>query len=94
MRSGYTTCGCPIDGSGAWHTPDCALLHRSPEEPKPPPIGPGSCVRLKQGYRNAVGLRPGTVYTVERVEDRAGQLFVFLVGDARPWKAERFEVEA
>jgi hypothetical protein len=39
-------------------------------------------------------LPSGRGYTVERVEDGgSGKVFVFLVGDDRPWRIERFEAD-
>ncbi len=50
-------------------------------------------MRLADHLCDHVGLRPGQAYTVERVEDRGGKVFVFLAGDPRPWKIERFTAE-
>jgi hypothetical protein len=90
---GFASCGCPKSGMGADHYRGCtgtATHTHTPERPKPPPIWPGSQVRLADEYRFAAGLRDGEIYTVEGLEDRRGQVFVFLVGDAWPWKIERF----
>jgi hypothetical protein len=50
-------------------------------------------VRLLNVYQEAGGLDFMQVYTVERLEVRAGTRYILLVGDPRPWKAERFKAE-
>jgi hypothetical protein len=91
----FVTCGCPIDTFGVHHLTGCLeSTARAPERPTPPPrIGPGSRVRVVEDFRFTGGLRDGEVHTVERVEDKAGKILVFLVGDSRPWRIERFTAE-
>ncbi len=96
MAYGDASCGCLITNSGTWHTPGCRLRGGAGESPppSPPPIVTGSRVRLKPGYQNSGGLGSGDVFTVERVEDRGGgKVFVYLLGDTRPWKIERFTAD-
>jgi hypothetical protein len=95
MPYGFAICGCPISERGTDHVKGCrggGFFFEHPPPPPPPPIVAGSCVRAKSGYNSSVGLPSGDIYTVERVEDRGGgKVYVYLVGDARPWKIERFE---
>jgi hypothetical protein len=89
----YASCGCPVDAFGLRHLPGCRNLPACAPEGPPPPIGPGSRVRLADHVCDHIGLRPGQVYTVERAEDRGGKVFVFLAGDPRLWKVGRFTAE-
>src|ERR1700722_2473946 len=93
---GFASCGCPNSHMGTDHVKGCtgtAAWTFTPERPKPPPIRPGSRVRLARVHEFTIGLRAGQTYTVERVEERDGKVVVFLEGDPRPWKIERFEAE-
>ncbi len=96
MTYRFANCGCPVDTFGVHHLAACLEpTARAPEPPKPPPrIGPGSRVRVVEDYRFTGGLSAGEMHTVERVEDRDGKTVVYLVGDHRPWRVERFAAEA
>jgi hypothetical protein len=90
---GFASCGCPNSHMGTHHVKGCTGTRAStftPERPKPPPIGPGSRVRLASVFKAEGRLSSFDVFTVERVEARGGKKFVFLVGDARPWRLDRF----
>ena len=91
---GYTVCGCPIYNNSAHHLPGCTGSRPlAPSRPQPPPIGPGSRVRLINVFHAEGGLSSTEVYTVEAVQHRGGTTYLRLIGDSRPWKAERFTAE-